>query len=40
LKPYNMQLWEELLRINGLTLCLMHYPKDIRANYAVCVCGQ
>ena len=27
-----MQLWEELLRINGLTLRHMHHAKDIRAN--------
>ena len=35
-----MQLWEELLRINGLTLCRMHQAKDIRANYAICIYGQ
>ncbi len=35
-----MLLWEELLGINELTLYLMHCEKDIRANYAVCVCGQ
>ena len=40
LEPYNMQLWEELLQINGFTLRLMHYQKDIRANYAICLCGQ
>ena len=40
LEPYNMQLWEELLRKNELTLRLMHHAKDIWANYAVCICGQ
>ena len=40
LEPYNMQLWEELLQIIGFTLRLMHYRKDIRANYAICLCGQ
>ena len=40
LEPYNMQLWEDLLRINGLSFRLMHYTKDIRANVAVCICGQ
>ncbi len=40
LEPYNMQLWEDLLRINGLSFRLMHYAKDIRANFAVCNCGQ
>jgi hypothetical protein len=40
LEPLNMQLWEELLQINGLTLRFMHYRKGIRANYAICLCGQ
>ena len=35
-----MQLWDDLLRIRGLRLHLMHYGMDIRANYAVCVCGE
>ena len=35
-----MQLWKELVRINGLTLRLMHNAKDIRANYAVCISRQ
>ena len=39
LEPYNMQLWENLLEKNGLTLRLMHYQTDIRANYVVCLCG-
>ena len=34
-----MQLWENLLEINGLTLRLMQYQTDIRANYVVCLCG-
>ncbi len=29
--PYNMQLWDELLQINGLILRLMQCKKDIRA---------
>ena len=40
MEPYDMQLWEELLRINRLILRLMHYANDIRVNYAVCICGQ
>ena len=35
-----MQLWDDWLRIRGLILHLMHYGMDIRANYAVCVCGE
>ncbi len=34
-----MQLWEDLLEINKLNLRLMHFKKDIRANYAVFICG-
>ena len=34
-RTYNMQLWEDLLHINGINIRLMHYKKDIRANYAV-----
>ncbi len=26
------------LQINGITLRLMHYKEDIRANYTVCIC--
>ena len=33
-----MQLWEALLHINKINLCFMHYKKDIRANYTVCIC--
>ncbi len=40
LEPYNMQLWEDSLQINEITLRLMHYKKDIRANYTVCICLQ
>ena len=40
LEPYNMQLWEELVQINGPNLHRMHYKKDIRANYVICICGQ
>ena len=35
-----MQLWEYLLEKNKLNRRLMHYKKDIRANYAVCICLQ
>ena len=40
LEPYTMQLLEDLHKINGLTLCNMQYQNYIRANYAVCICGQ
>ena len=40
LEPYNMQLWEDLLQINGINLRLIHYKKDIRTNYDVCICLQ
>ena len=36
-RTWNMQLWDDLLRIRGLRLHLMHYGRDIRANYAVCL---
>ena len=39
-RTQNMQLWDDLLGIRGLRLHLMHYGRDIRANYAVCVCGK
>ena len=39
-RTWNMQLWDDLLRIRGLRLLLMHYGRDIRANYAVCGCGE
>ncbi len=39
-RTWNMQLRDDLLRIRGLRLHLMHYGRDIRANYAVCLCGE
>ena len=39
-RTYNMLLRDDLLRIRGLRLHLMHYGRDIRANYAVCVGGE
>ncbi len=33
-----MQLWEEMLQINGITLRLMLHVNDIRASYATCIC--
>ena len=39
-KPYNMQLLEEFLQMNEITLRDMHYKTDIRANYAICIRGQ
>ena len=39
LEPYNTELWELLLEINWLILRMMHYKKDIRANYVVYICG-
>ena len=35
-----MQLREDWHSKNQQTLCRMHYVNDIRANYAVCICGQ
>ncbi len=39
LEPYNTELCELLLEINWLILRMMHYKKDIRANYVVYICG-
>jgi hypothetical protein len=39
-RTWNMQLWDDLLRIRGLRLHLMHNGRDIRANYAVFLCGE
>ncbi len=39
-EPYNMPLWKDLFRINGLILRIMHHIKGIRASYAVCICRQ
>ncbi len=39
-RTWNMKLWDNLFRIRRLRLHLMHYARDIRINYAVCVCGE